>query len=522
MTATFELSTRASGVLMHVSSLPGPAGCGDLGPAAHAFADFLVAARQRWWQMLPVGPAGAGDSPYSSRSAFAGHPLFVSVRALVADGLLRADELPPEPSRAAPRADFAAAATARHACLRRAHERVRLSPPAGWQAELDAFRHAASEWLDDYAVFAALDSACGGRPWPEWPAGVRRRNAGEMRAAREALAEEIDYHVFVQLLFDRQWRRLRSHCHARGVGLIGDLPLYVAPHSADTWSRPELFELDRAGRPRAVAGVPPDGFSVDGQRWGMPVYRWGAHERGGFDWWIERLRCNFERFDALRIDHFIGLVRYWRIPAAAPTARTGQWCAAPGARLVRAARDALGPRPMLVEDLGALTPEVCALRDQHALPGMAILQWAFDSGPDGPCLPHRLPRRVVAYTGTHDNNTLRGWFDELCAAARSDERAAAALSLARRYLGAPRRAVPRAMLRAAWASPADLAIAPMQDLLDLDGRSCMNLPGTSDGNWGWRMRPGAASPALAAEMRLLTAGTGRAAADWPPGRPGRV
>jgi 4-alpha-glucanotransferase len=504
------LDQRAAGVLLHPTSLPGPAFAGDLGPAAHRFVAWLAAARQRLWQMLPIGPPGYGGAPYQSPSSCAGNPLLVSLEGLRRDGLLGAADL------VAPRdprphcADLDRAARVRYPRLRLAHERFRRRRAA--RARLDDLR-AARPWLADWALFAALKDAHGGAPWTAWAPELRDRRRGALAAARARLADEVAFHEFLELEFDRQWTALRARCRAAGVALVGDLPCFPAHDSAEVWAARDLFELDRRGRPTVVAGVPPDYFSRTGQRWGNPVYRWPRLAAHGYDFFVMRLGALLERFDAVRLDHFIGLVRTWAVPAGARTAAAGRYRPGPGARLLERLRRVFGDLPVIAEDLGVVTPEVKALRDRFGLPGMRVLQFAFGDDPEADSYkPHRYPRRCVVYTGTHDNDTTVGWFRDR-GSARST-RAGAAIAAERaatlRYVGTDGREIHWDLIRLAATSVADLAVVPAQDLLGLGSAARMNRPGTTGGgNWRWRARPGAFSDALAARLAALTTAAGR-------------
>jgi 4-alpha-glucanotransferase len=477
----FDLRRRSSGVLLHITSLPGPHGSGDLGPEAHRFVDFLAEAGQRWWQMLPVGPPGPapGCSPYDSPSAFAGSPWLVSLTELARQRLLAPRDLDPAAGLSPRRVRFPAVLRFRRQRLQRAFaafQRRRGERGRGFRE----FCSANSDWLDDFALFAAIRGDAGGKPWTEWESGVRRRKPAALRAAGERLEREVTFHRFVQFEFDRQWRALRDYAHRRGIGLAGDLPIFVAHDSADVWGHPELFQLDRSGRPRQVSGYPPDRFNRKGQRWGHPQYRWKMHERTGFAWWVRRFARSFALFDALRIDHFLGFTRTWSIPAGAPSARSGRWAKSPGAKLLAAVERSLGHRPMIAEDLGHVTAADRRLRDAFGLAPMRILQFGF-GGDAGAAehLPHKFPRLCAAYTGSHDNDTALGWFRSLPRAQRRRVLA---------YVGGSAAAVHLGALRALMASPADLAVVPMQDVLGLDHRARMNTPGTAEGNWGWRLR----------------------------------
>ncbi len=477
------LDERASGILLHFTSLPGPHGSGDLGPQAHGFAELLSASGQSWWQALPINPPGGGASPYQTLSVFAGSPALVALEPLAARGWLDAHTL----AHAAPRGDAArvdwdATLAFREARLREAHRAFESTATHEERADLAMFTAREAEWLEDYALFVALKAAHGGVAWFDFPAPLRRREPHALTAARHTHARELAYQRFVQWCFDTQWRALRARCAALGVGLLGDVPIFVADDSADVWAHQPLFFLGEDGRPTVVAGVPPDYFSETGQRWGNALYRWDVLAARGYDWWIARLRDALRRFDAVRLDHFIGFHRYWEVPAAEPDARNGRFRPGPGRALFDAATRALGPLPLIAEDLGVLTDEVKKLRDDLALPGMRVLQFAFgvDAG-SREYRPHAWPRRSVAYTGTHDNDTTLGWLHD-------PQGDAAARALALRYLASDGRAVNWDMIRMALLSPADLAIVPMQDLLGLGSEARMNTPGTVTGNWAWRMR----------------------------------
>jgi 4-alpha-glucanotransferase len=505
------LAERSAGLLLHPTSLAGPPGNGDLGAAAHRFADFLAEAGQRWWQMLPVHPPGDGWSPYHGLSAFAGSPLLIALEPLVQAGWLKPEEHTPPARPQGSRARFDASLRYREPRLRLAFSRFEAGATPAARAALERFRAGQADWLEDYALFMALKVRQGGASWWEWPAPLRRRQPAALCRAREELAGEIRYRRFSQFLFDRQWRALREHCRARGVALLGDVPIFVAPDSADVWAHRELFYVDRDGRLPVVAGVPPDAFSATGQRWGNPLYRWAVHRRGGYRWWIERLRATLGRFDATRLDHFIGFVRYWEVPSREQTALRGRFLPGPGADFFERLRSGLGGLPLIAEDLGLVTAEVTALREQFELPGMRVLQFAFgENEPNNPHLPHQHPRACVVYTGTHDNDTLVGWARGPGGRLRPEARRALA------YLGRKVRGgepVHWALIRLAYLSPASLAVLPVQDPLGLGRRARMNLPGTPSGNWRWRLGEDALTPALAERLRSLSLQYGRAAAS---------
>lgn len=504
----FDLSQRASGVLLHLTSLPGPHGCGDLGAAAREFADFLQRSGQRWWQMLPVGPVGFGNSPYSAQSAFAGSPLLISLEGLVDDGLLELSAVRGRlPGR---RVDYAATSAFREQRLRAAY-RTFVRRPGRYRRRFQAFCERHARWLEDLVLFRALKAAHHQRAWLEWPPALAQRDRRALSQGRRELADELSFHRFEQWLFDLQWRRFREACASRGVGLIGDVPIFVAHDSADVWAHRELFQLDDEGRPTVIAGVPPDYFSASGQRWGNPLYRWDVLKRRGYGWWVDRLAHTLERFDAVRLDHFIGFQRYWEIPASEPNAVRGRWRPGPGADFFTKVRDTLGSLPLIAEDLGAVTTEVKALRDQFAFPGLRILQFAFGNDPSAPdFLPYNYPRRTVAYTGTHDNDTAVGWFnDPGDQGTRSRAQIAKERKYALTYVGGDGSQIHWDLLRTIQLSVANLAIAPVQDLLGLGSDARLNRPGTAEGNWEWRLAGRSLPAALARRLAELTGCAGR-------------
>lgn len=510
-----RLDQRRSGVLLHPTSLPGPYGSGDIGPEAHRFAERIAAAGQSWWQMLPTGPLGYGDSPYSAQSAFAGNTLLVSPDVLVEQGLLRTHALPAPADGARARVDYAAARALREPLLRQAFEAFSSSGGAATR-RLESFRDACQGWLPDYALYRALKRTHGERPWTSWEPELRDRKKRALEQARHDLAADIAFEEFAQLMFAEQWRALRDHTAALGLGLIGDVPIFVAHDSADVWQHQELFRLDDEGMPTVVAGVPPDYFSKTGQLWGNPLYRWGRMEKTGFAFWVERIGASLEQFDAIRLDHFIGFHRNWQIPADAPTAETGEFQAGPGAKLFKALQKRYGKLPLIAEDLGVVTPAVKKLRDRFELPGIRILQFAFGDDPSAPdFLPHVYPRRCVVYTGTHDNDTTVGWFSEKAgtASTRSDDQIASERAFAMRYLDSDGTEIHWDMIRMAWLSVADLAIVPLQDVMGLGSESRMNLPGTASGNWAWRLLPDAPDSAALERLAALTATYDRAPTD---------
>lgn len=495
---------RSAGILLHPTSLPGPHGCGDLGPQARRFVDFLARARQHWWQMLPIHPPGKGDSPYNALSAFAGSPLLISLEDVFREGLLSRAETTPDRALPVGAVNYPGAWRHRNVWLRKAYERAMARPK--WRSVLRDFREQEAGWLEDHVLYLALHAAHRGRPWYRWDVPLRRRSAGELAAARNRLQEAMGYHAFVQLLFARQWQALREYAAARHVALLGDVPIFVAHDSSDVWAHQELFFLDRQGMPTVVAGVPPDAFSRTGQRWGNPLYRWERMRRDGYRWWLERLALAVRRFDVVRLDHFIGFQRYWEIAATERTAIQGRFRPGPRDDFFRAARAALGGLPFVAEDLGVVTPEVTALRERFDLPGLRVLQFAFDGDPErNPHLPHLYPRRCVVYTGTHDNDTALGWYRAAPGSVRRRVRG---------YVGGTD-GIHRALIRLAHTSVADIAIVPLQDVLGLGSAARMNRPGTPRGNWTWRLRPGHLNPAVADGLGELTIASGRAAPRWP-------
>lgn len=496
-------SSRTSGILLHPSSLPGPWGIGDLGPVAYWFVDFLAAAGQSLWQVLPLGPTGYGDSPYQCFSAFAGNPLLISIDDLIGQGLLSGDEakavlgqLPSD------RVDFGALIPAKQALLRRSFERFRSRHGTPLHQAYTKFCIDNAEWLADYALFMAIKEAQGGVSWHHWQPELRDRHPAALAQARRTLATAIDYHQFLQFLFFRQWQALKAYANQHGVSIIGDAPIFVADDSADVWANRELFFVDSDGMPTVVAGVPPDYFSVTGQRWGNPLYRWDTMAATGYRWWVARMRQAFTLYDMLRLDHFRGFEAYWEVPASAPTAIEGRWVQGPGADLFHVLRAELGDLPLIAEDLGLITPEVEALRREFNLPGMKVLQFAFGDDPTNPYLPHNYTPNYVVYTGTHDNDTTLGWFNTL----DPDTRAAVLT-----YLGRDEQTVDIAwdLMRLGLMSVASYAITPLQDVLRLGSEARMNIPGRLGGNWNWRFPAEALHDELAHQLRQLTRVYGR-------------
>jgi len=493
------MDQRSSGILLHPTSLPGPYGIGDLGPATDEWLDWLAATGCHYWQTLPLGPTGYGDSPYQCFSAFAGNPYLISPYLLAADGLI---DQPNEPDFPDDHVDFGAVIPWKMAVLDAAFDRFRSDPPPGLSTAHAAFREQHHSWLEDYALFMAIKEEHGGGPWWDWPDELRMARPDAVADAAVRLSVEVARQVFRQFLFFRQWDRVREAAAERGIEVIGDIPIFVAPDSVDVWADPHLFHLDDQRLPTVVAGVPPDYFSETGQLWGNPLYCWTAHAAEGYAWWIERIRHTMATVDVVRIDHFRGFVDYWEIPAGSPTAVEGRWMDGPGRAVFDAIEAALGGLPIIAEDLGETHAAVPVLRDELGLPGMKILQFAYDGNPENEFLPDLYPVNCIAYTGTHDNDTIRGWFHSL---PRTDR------MRVRRELGVwgAAGAVPHKMIEEAWASRAVLAITPLQDILHLGTDARMNLPGTPSGNWQWRCSSHALTSQSASWLRGLNDKTGR-------------
>ena len=502
----FRPGRRSSGVLMHVTSLPSPYGIGDLGPAAFTWVDRLRDAGQRWWQALPLGPTGCGNSPYSCLSSFAGNSLLVSPDLLIDDGLLSPRDC--EIGRGLPKGavDFEAVAVFKHRLLDLAWRNFESSACPGFMTEFEQFCSEEAHWLDDYAVFRALKVRFGGAHFLDWPQDLIRRSASALTRARCDLATEIEKGRFGQFLLSRQGERLKNYAHSRGVLLIGDLPFFVSLDSSDVWANPECFQLEANLRPRFVAGVPPDYFSAQGQLWGNPVYDWEVLRRSGYRWCIDRLKALLAHVDLIRIDHFRAFCAAWHVPPTAKTAEPGHWVPGPGAGFFEAVRAELGYLPFVAEDLGIITPDVVALRDQFELPGIRVFQFGFDGNPGNPHLPRNCVPNTVAYTGTHDNNTTRGWFESLPEHVRQAARSYAAKA------GARTGEVAWDFISSVWSSKAGLAMAPLQDLLNLGAEGRMNVPGVAAGNWRWRCTEEMLKPTVFERLRELTTSAGRAAA----------
>lgn len=470
---------RTSGVLLHVTSLPSPYGIGDFGPTAFSWIDRLGHAQQSRWQALPIGPTGYDNSPYQPLSSFAGNILLISPDWLIEDELLNITDCahPPFPAAVV---DYDAVASFKHRLVKTAWKRFKTGGRAMLRITYEQFCHDQRHWLDDYAIFRALKAKFADVHYLQWPAGLIDRESTALARARRELADEIGEITFAQFLVFRQTDRMKAYAHEKGLRLIGDLPFFVSGDSSDVWSHPELFLLDEQHRPRFVAGVPPDYFSAKGQLWGNPQYHWEALQRSGYRWWVARLRALLTHVDVIRLDHFRGFAAAWHVPVGAVTAETGRWVPGPGAEFFRAVNQELGKLPFIAEDLGMITPDVNALRDQFHLPGVRVLQFAFDGHTDNPYLPENFVKNTVVYTGTHDNPPTRGWFESLTA----DQRQKVSDYLKQQRVDGNEAA--RGMMEVAWSSEAELAIAPLQDLLNLGNEARMNVPGRPEGNWRWR------------------------------------
>jgi 4-alpha-glucanotransferase len=488
---------RASGILCHPTSFPSRYGIGDLGQGAYDFLDWLVAAKQQLWQVLPLGPTGYGDSPYQSFSAFAGNPLLISPDSLAYAGLLPQDALTDAPAFPAGKVDFGAAIPYKQKLFRQSYAHFKAQATNDQHNGFAGFRAKNAAWLPDFALFMAVKAHFGGGSWHGWARDILVRYGPALDYYRRTLADEIAYYEYLQWQFAEQWRSLKARAASQGIQIIGDSPIFVAEDSADVWSRPELFTLDEERNPIVIAGVPPDNFSATGQRWGNPHYRWDVMAQTGYAWWIERIRHTLSIVDIVRIDHFRGFEAAWEIPADEPTAIKGRWVKGPGPALFEAINAALGKLPIIAEDLGVITPEVDALRTQFNFPGMKILQFGFALDNNPKYLPHTFDKDYIVYPGTHDNNTVIGWFNE---AIRTGPEKWNCL----RYLGTDGHDLAWDFIRTAWGSVANQAVACLQDVMSLGNEARMNFPSTSSGNWQWRYTPEMLTDAQAARLRELT------------------
>jgi len=496
---------RSSGVLLHPTSLPGPHGAGDFGPGAYRFVDFLHSAGQKLWQVLPLNPTGYADSPFQCFSASAGNPLLISLDLLADEGILSPQDLRSAPSFPVESVDYGAVVRFKMPLLEKAAKNFLASASGEKRSRFEEFSRTNAAWLDDCALFMAVKEAHGLVAWTKWPYDIAAREPEAMQRWAERLAASIAAQKFFQYEFFQQWQKLRAYGRERNVRIIGDVPIYVAHDSADVWSNRQFFLLDERGRPLKIAGVPPDYFSSTGQCWGNPIYNWSLLKQTGYQWWVERLRSALRLYDLVRIDHFRGFEAYWEVPAHETTAINGRWVKGPGAELFSVLRKELGDLPIIAENLGVITPEVEAIRHEFGFPGMAILQFAFGNDPQAPTFkPHNYVRDLVAYTGTHDNDTVVGWWTSGGGdSTRTPEDIEKEHAHARAYLGFKDDPIHWVMIRGIMSSVANTAIAPMQDILGLGSEARMNLPGVPSGYWKWRMKPGAASDAIAARLREM-------------------
>ncbi len=509
--STEARAERVAGILLHPTSLPGPHGIGELGPAATEFLDLLRQTGQRIWQVLPLGPTGYGDSPYQCFSAFAGNPLLVSLDLLRRDGLLSSRDLEKVPPHSPREVDFGPLIKFKQQLLAEAFASFEAKASGPQREGLESFRHRHDEWLPDFALFMALKRANGGTAWHTWDRSLLTRDRAALAKARQELAREIREVEFEQWLFSKQWSAMRAQARERGIRIMGDIPIFVAHDSAEVWAHPELFHLAEDGRPSLQAGVPPDYFSATGQLWGNPLYRWDVLARTGYSWWVDRFRAVLALVDMIRLDHFRGFEACWEMPGDASTAEHGRWVKGPGADFFQALQSALGEAPIVAENLGVITPEVEALRDHFGFPGMAILQFAF--GTDAQAndfLPHNYPRNRVVYTGTHDNDTVVGWWTSgvgNSTRTRSEVEKERRRALA--YVGGDGSEIHWDFIRALFVSRADTVIVPLQDVLGLGSEARMNVPGRVGGNWRWRYVASDVTPAVRDRLRAVTEASGR-------------
>jgi 4-alpha-glucanotransferase len=501
---TRDMGRRASGILLHITSLPSPYGVGDLGPEAYRFADFLGQTRQHYWQVLPLNPTDPafGNSPYSSVSAFAGNTLLISPDRLLEEGLLSREDLDPIPPYPEGRCNFPEVIRYKERLLERAYHHSKSLKEG--RKSFEAFCAEESAWLDDFALFVVLKKRFDGKVWNQWPREMRDRHLPSLKAAREECHDDLEREKFRQYLFYKQWHSLKAYCQEKGVHLLGDLAIYVSLDSPDVWANPGLFKLDREKRPVFVSGVPPDYFSKTGQLWGNPVYRWNVLKKTGYRWWRERIAHNLSLFDVLRVDHFRGLVAYWEVAASEKTAIKGRWVRVPVDEFLKTMNKHFPHLPIVAEDLGVITPDVREVMDRFGLPGMKVLLFAFgEDHPMHPYLPHTYEKNFCVYTGTHDNNTVRGWFEG--EASPEDKRRLF------RYIGreVPAEEVHWIFIRLAMMSVATWVIIPMQDVLGLGAEARMNMPSVAHGNWEWRLLPGQMTPRLSDTLHEITETYGR-------------
>lgn len=488
---------RSSGILFHPTSFPGKYGIGTLGKEAYAFIDFLKKSRQKLWQIFPLGPTGYGDSPYQSFSSFAGNPYLIDFDLLIEAHLLSEEDLRDvffgdnEEY-----IDYGAIYNQKYPLLRKAYENFKSSDNHEMRENLEHFKRENASWLNDYSLYISLKNHFNGLPWNEWAHDIKNREHGAMEHYRNELADDIEYHNFIQFLFFKQWGDVKRYANENGIKIIGDIPIFVAADSSDAWANPEIFLFDEERKPVKVAGVPPDYFSATGQLWGNPLYNWQKLKETNYSWWVERVRANLSTCDIIRIDHFRGFEAYWAVPYGDDTAINGQWEPGPGIDLFNAIKSQLGELPIIAEDLGLMTQGVIDLREATGFPGMKILGFAFDSGEENDYLPHTYTKNCVVYTGTHDNDTLIGWFQK----AKEEDR-----QFARDYLNSRSDdEIHWDAIRGAWSSVASMAISPVQDFLGLGSEARINTPGVAAGNWQWRLRHGVLTDELAERIAKLT------------------
>ena len=488
---------RSSGILFHPTSLPGKYGIGTLGKEAYAFIDFLKKSRQKLWQIFPLGPTGYGDSPYQSFSSFAGNPYLIDFDLLIEAHLLSEEDLRDvffgdnEEY-----IDYGAIYNQKYPLLRKAYENFKSSDNHEMRENLEHFKRENASWLNDYSLYISLKNHFNRLPWNEWAHDIKNREHGAMEHYRNELADDIEYHNFIQFLFFKQWGDVKRYANENGIKIIGDIPIFVAADSSDAWANPEIFLFDEERKPVKVAGVPPDYFSATGQLWGNPLYNWQKLKETNYSWWVERVRANLSTCDIIRIDHFRGFEAYWAVPYGDDTAINGQWEPGPGIDLFNAIKSQLGELPIIAEDLGLMTQGVIDLREATGFPGMKILGFAFDSGEENDYLPHTYTKNCVVYTGTHDNDTLIGWFQK----AKEEDR-----QFARDYLNSRSDdEIHWDAIRGAWSSVASMAISPVQDFLGLGSEARINTPGVAAGNWQWRLRHGVLTDELAERIAKLT------------------
>lgn len=508
---------RCSGVLLHPTSLPSPYGIGDLGDDAYKFADFLAESAQHLWQLLPLAPTGFGDSPYQCFSAFAGNPLLISPDKLVEQGLLKESDLQPVPRLSAEKVNFGKVIEYKKKLLQEAYETFKVTTDVALRTDFLAFCQRSSGWLDEYALFRVIKDEHQGASWNNWEKALAHRNKEALDEVRERLGDQIESEKFLQYLFFKQWAALRDYCHSLKISIIGDTPIFVAYDSADVWEHPELFKLNADGDPTVVAGVPPDYFSATGQLWGNPLYNWDRMKLDGYKWWIDRFRAMLEVVDIVRIDHFRGFAACWEIPAGDKTAQRGRWVEVPGRDFFATLKKELGELPIIVEDLGVITPDVEALRDDFLFPGMRVLQMGFGTDACNIDLPHNHVANAVVYTGTHDNDTALGWFNSKAGAGSTRDASQIEIERQRcmRYFKSNGKEINWDFIEAAMSSVCDIAIVPLQDILGLGSKSRMNLPASNEGNWSWRFKPDSLTAEIAARLKDLVSFYGRDNA-WVP------